>query len=503
MDRIVPPGSVPLIARAEDHGDRTAVVGEDGALSYRDLVQRSTAAASTLLAGAEDLAEARVAFLVPPSGAYVTAQWGIWLAGGVAVPLSLSDPPAALEQAVTDAGATLLVGHPRTEERLAPIAQRLRIPLHSTSDLASAGPAPLPRLVPERRAMMIFTSGTTSRPKGVVTTHGAIEAQITALVEAWEWNPSDRILGVLPLHHIHGIVNVLACALWAGAACELLPSFDADATWTRVATGDFTLFMGVPTIYVRLITAWERASPQQRRLLSDAARRLRLMVSGSAALPVPVLQRWQGVTGHVLLERYGMTETGMVLSNPLRGERRPGFVGTPLPRVELRLVDEEGKDLPPGTAGELWVRSPAVFQEYWGNPEATAAAFRPGGWFATGDIALVEGGAYRILGRSSIDIIKTGGYKVSALEVEAALLEHPAVTECAVVGTPDPEWGERVCAAIVLRSAHALELPALRAWASHRLAPYKLPTRLLCLDALPRNAMGKVVKPGLAERFHA
>ena len=231
--------------------------------------------------------------------------------------------------------------------------------------------------------MMIFTSGTTSRPKGVVTTHRTIEAQITALVEAWEWSASDRILSVLPLHHVHGIVNVLACALWAGAACELLPSFDAEATWTRMTAGDFTLFMGVPTIYVRLITAWERASPQRRRLLSNAARRLRLMVSGSAALPVGVLQRWREVTGHVLLERYGMTEIGMALSNPLRGERRPGFVGAPLPRVELRLVTKRGGTFRPerpvnsGCAARLFSRATGAIRTRRLRPSVREAGSQP------------------------------------------------------------------------------------------------------------------------------
>jgi malonyl-CoA/methylmalonyl-CoA synthetase len=195
-----------------------------------------------------------------------------------------------------------------------------------------------------------------------------------------------------------------------------------------------------------------------------------------------------------------MTEIGMALSNPLRGERTPGSVGTPLPGVEVQLVGENGAQVVPGTPGEIEVRGPSVFAEYWGQPDATRAAFRDG-WFRTGDTAVVENGVYRILGRTSIDILKTGGHKVSALEIEEALREHPAVAECAVVGVPDPEWGERVAAAVVLNDGDALDLESFRAWAKELLAAHKVPSRLLVLDALPRNAMGKVTKPALVALF--
>ncbi len=293
--------------------------------------------------------------------------------------------------------------------------------------------------------------------KGVVTTHANITAQIVSLVEAWEWSAEDRILLCLPLHHVHGIINVVSCALWSGAACGMLPRFDADAVWDRIAEGGLTLFMAVPTIYSKLITAWDAASPERRAELTQACGRLRLMVSGSAALPVSTLERWKEITGHTLLERYGMTEIGMALSNPLRGERMPGSVGTPLPNVEVQLVGESGKRVLPGTPGEIEVRGPGVFAEYWGRPEATRDAFRDG-WFRTGDSAVVENGRYRILGRTNVDILKTGGHKVSALEIEEAVREHPAVAECAVVGVPDPEWGERVAAAVVLNEGDVLDL---------------------------------------------
>jgi malonyl-CoA/methylmalonyl-CoA synthetase len=348
--------------------------------------------------------------------------------------------------------------------------------------------------------MIVYTSGTTSRPKGVVFTHQTIQAQIESLVEAWEWRPDDKILLTLPLHHVHGIINVLGCALWSGARCEMLPGFDADDVWGRIEGSDLTLFMAVPTIYAKLIAAWEKLSPDSQRSLSQACAGLRLMVSGSAALPIPMFERWQEITGHTLLERYGMTEIGMALSNPLHGQRLPGHVGMPLPGVEVRRVDEAGQAVPEEEPAEIEVRGPGVFLEYWRQPAATRAAFRDD-WFRTGDVAVVEQGSYRILGRRSVDIIKTGGYKVSALEIEAVLREHPSISDCAVVGLADPEWGQRVGAAVVLRAGTELSLEELRTWAKERLAAYKVPSRLLKLEALPLNAMGKVTKPELAELF--
>jgi malonyl-CoA/methylmalonyl-CoA synthetase len=255
----------------------------------------------------------------------------------------------------------------------------------------------------------------------------------------------------------------------------------------------------VPTIYSRLIAAWDAAPPAVQRARSEGARRLRLMMSGSAALPVTLLERWREITGHTLLERYGMTEIGMALSNPLNGERRAGHVGQPLPGVEVRLVDEHGTVVDPGP-GELEVRGPSVFLEYWKRPDETKAAFRDG-WFRTGDMATLERGYYRLLGRTSVDIIKTGGFKVSALEIEEVLRTHPAITECAVVGVHDDEWGERVSAAVELRPGRELTLDALQQWAKPQLAPYKIPRALTTVTALPRNAMGKVIKPEVAGLF--
>lgn len=493
----------PLVSQARSHvGDgRLAVVDGARTLTYPQLLARSSAAASTLLKGAADLDEARVAFLISPGIDHVVVQWGIWRAGGIAVPLALAHPEPELEYTIADSDASIVVVDAAMADRVAAIASRRRLRLLTTSELATDAGGEAPYVAPGRRALMLYTSGTTSRPKGVVTTHANIAAQVQALVQAWEWTGQDRILHFLPLHHIHGVINVLSCCLWSGAVCEFLPRFEPAAVWDRLVQGNLSLFMAVPTIYAKLIAAWEEAPADRRQQWSEGARRLRLMVSGSAALPVSVLEKWRDMTGHTLLERYGMTEIGMALSNPLRGERRPGHVGLPLPGVEARLVDDSFSPIErEEVAGQIQVRGPAVFQEYWRRPEATAQSFRDG-WFNTGDVARISRGYYRILGRSSVDIIKTGGEKVSALEIEEALREHPAICECAVVGVEDPEWGQLVSAAVILRDGAALTLDELRTWGKERLAVYKVPRNLRVVNALPRNGMGKVVKPDVVKLF--
>ncbi len=435
-----------------------------------------------------------------PGFPWVAVLWGIWRAGGIAVPLPVGAVSAELEYFIQDTGASALISDDADQDSLGRAASAIGIEARLYRELLASHPSAMPEIASERRALILYTSGTTSRPKGVVTTHANIAAQITSLIDAWEWSADDRIVLCLPLHHVHGIINVVCSALWSGAVCEMLPRFNAEAVWERIASGDVTLFMAVPTIYVKLIAAWEACSPERRAKLTEGAAHLRLMVSGSAALPMSTLERWREVTGHTLLERYGMTEIGMALSNPYRGKRIPGSVGCPLPGVEVRLVSESGNNVAPGMPGEIEVRGPSVFLEYWNKPETTREAFRDR-WFRTGDSAVVENGVYRILGRTNIDILKTGGHKVSALEIEETLREHPAVLDCVVVGVPDLEWGERVAAALVLNEGHALDLSGLRAWAKDRLAVHKVPSRLLLLDALPRNAMGKVTKPAIRELF--
>ncbi len=492
---------------------RIAIVDPTGSFTYEDLEAASRRVAERLMGEArQDLGEARVVFLVPPGFEYAAVLRGIWRAGGVAVPLAVSHPAAELEYVIADAGASIAVASDAFVSVLTPLASAAGVRFVSARELVTADsgadrqvpstplPPPLPRPDADRRAMIVYTSGTTGRPKGVVTTHGNIAAQIASLIDAWKWTATDRLLLVLPLHHVHGIINGLGSALVAGATCEVMPTFNAEAVWARLSSGDVTVFTAVPTIYHRLISAWDQAPADVQRTWSNGVRHLRLMMSGSAALPVTVLERWREITGHLLLERYGMTEIGMALSNPLNGERRPGRVGTPLPGVEVQVVDAEGTPVPAGSQGEVEVRGATVFREYWQRPDETKAAFR-GGWFRTGDVAVVEQGSYRLLGRTSVDIIKTGGYKVSALEIEEVLRTHPGIAECAVVGIPDDEWGERVAVALELRESVALPLEDLQAWAASRLAPYKMPRALRTVTALPRNAMGKVIKPNVTALF--
>ncbi|MBK1988849.1 acyl-CoA synthetase [Sphaerospermopsis aphanizomenoides BCCUSP55] len=494
--------NIPLITRAEKHNEKIAIVTDEGAFTYQDLLRISSLIAAGLLKDTEDLQEQRVAFLIPPGFEYVATQWGIWRAGGIAVPLCISHPRPELEYVITNSGASIIVAHPQFEDILRPITQAQNLRFILTSETLPDHVGSLPDVDIKRRALILYTSGTTGKPKGVVTTHDHIQAQVTSLITAWEWTSDDRILHILPLHHIHGIINVLTCALWAGAECHILSKFDAETVWHRICEVNLTLLMAVPTIYVKLIAAWENATQERQKTMSQGCAKMRLMVSGSAALPVQVLEKWQSISGHFLLERYGMTEIGMALSNPLHGQRYAGYVGQPLPQVEVRLVDESGELVSPGTPGEIQVKSPGVFLEYWQNPQATEKAFS-NGWFCTGDTAIVENDNYRILGRMSVDIIKTGGYKVSALEIEEVLRTHPDIQECAVVGVADLEWGERVCAALVLRSQRQLTLEAFRSWAKEQLAVYKIPTRIIIVDELPRNAMGKVTKPQVVELFHA
>ncbi|OFW00652.1 MAG: long-chain fatty acid--CoA ligase [Acidobacteria bacterium RIFCSPLOWO2_02_FULL_68_18] len=473
--------------------------------TYDDLDGSSRQVAAALLAGENDLREARIAFLAPPGFEYAAVQRGIWRAGGVAVPLATSHPPPELEYVIRDSAASVVVADPASTGPLAPIARAAGVrfaPVEGLLTVPAAPPDELPHLGPSRRAMIVYTSGTTARPKGVVSTHANIGAQVASLVEIWEWTPEDRLLLALPLHHLHGIINGLGSALAVRATCEMLPAFDALTVWDRFGSGEITVFTGVPAMYQRLIAAWEAAPPAARRAWSDGARRVRLMMSGSAALPLQTLARWREITGHTLLERYGMTEMCMALSNPLHGERRPGFVGTPVPGIEVRLVDENGRVVSDGTPGEIEVRGQAVFLEYWQRPADTHAAFRDG-WFRTGDVAVREHGAYRLLGRTSVDIIKTGGFKVSALEIEEVVRTHPAIAECAIVGIADEQWGERVAVAVELQSAAALSLPELQDWAKARLAPYKVPRALRVVEALPRNAVGKILKPDVASLFGA
>jgi len=335
----------------------------------------------------------------------------------------------------------------------------------------SDGPVPaLDGALPEAAALLAYTSGTTGRPKGALLSHGNLHATAEAVRIAWRWTPDDRLVHALPLFHMHGLGVALHGTLQAGASALLLPRFDPDAVLDAVEREGATLFFGVPTMLHRLAD-----HPR-----APALARLRLLVSGSAALAADLHARIAARTGQVCLERYGMTETGMLVSNPVDGARVPGTVGFPLPGVELRLA----------AGGEIEVRGPNVFGGYRERPDANAEAFTRDGWFRTGDLGELDGdGRLRIVGRAK-ELVISGGYNVHPREVEEALLAHPAVREAAVVGTPSPEWGEVVTAYLV--SERELGLAELRAHLAERLAAFKHPRIVHRVDALPRNALGKV-----------
>nr|XP_031292541.1 malonate--CoA ligase ACSF3, mitochondrial isoform X3 [Camelus dromedarius] len=531
--------SAPVFTRALAFGDRVALADQHGSHTYRDLYSRSLSLAREICrlraCSDGDLREERVSFLCSNDVSYVVAQWASWMSGGTAVPLYRKHPQAELEYFIQDSRSSVVLAGQEHVELLSPVVRKLGVPLLPLPPTVYCGAAKDPgeEQVPERDwrdrgAMIIYTSGTTGRPKGVVITHHNVWATVTGLVHKWAWTKDDVILHVLPLHHVHGVVNKLLCPLWVGATCVMLPEFSAQLVWEKFLSSQsprVNVFMAVPTIYSKLMDYHDRhfGQPHVRDFVRAVCEeKIRLMVSGSAALPLPVLEKWKGATGHTLLERYGMTEIGMALSNPLATARLPGSVGTPLPGVEVRIVSEnpqkdgcpyiihaEGNEtetrVTPGfeeTEGELLVRGPSVFRGYWDKPEETKNAFTSDGWFKTGDTAVFKDGSYWIRGRTSVDIIKTGGYKVSALEVERLLLGHPSIADVAVIGVPDVTWGQRVTAVVTLREGHSLSHRELKEWARGVLAPYAVPSELLLVEEIPRNQLGKVNKRDLVQLLY-
>jgi malonyl-CoA/methylmalonyl-CoA synthetase len=493
-----------FIYKAKDYAQKIAIVSGGNQYSYQTLFEEATLFAKTLLSDAADLNQQRVAFMVDPGFDYVKVQWAIWLAGGVAVPLCLSHPIPSLQYVMEDTGASVIVSSNNYTSLLEPLTSAPGIRSFNVNETYPSVEMHLPEVDATRDAMILYTSGTTNKPKGVVTTHLTIDTQVESLISAWLWDASDTILCVLPLHHVHGIINVVCCSMAAGATCEFVNSFSAPAIYAMFMEGKINVFMAVPTIYYKLITHWESLLPDEQSSIYTALQKFRLMVCGSAALPISVMQKWETISGHLLLERYGMTEIGMAISNPYMGERRPGFVGVPLPGVDVRLVDENYNEVEVGTPGEIVVKGKTVFDRYWQRPEATLDSFTSDNWFKTGDVAIVENGYYRILGRNSVDIIKSGGYKISSLEIEEVLRTHSTVSDCAVVGIEDVEWGELIVACLVLNeSTLSIEFDAteLDAWMKENIAPYKRPRKYLVVEDLPRNAMGKVVKSEVKKLF--
>jgi len=487
--------TLPYLERGLHRAERTAIRDAAGSWTYGELAAQAGRAAGSLTLQAGE----RVGLMLGRSREAVAVFLGVLEARGVAVPFSLRGTAREFAHQISDAGITRIVTEPAFEAVISDAVAQAGGPaprMTAMRDLLAGAPRAAPAPGMDAAAVILYTSGTTGKPKGVVHTHASLTAQVDVLHRAWEWSEEDRLLHILPLHHVHGLVNGLLGALWAGAELRLVEKFEAARVWSAFAADEATVFYAVPTIYHQLAEAWEKQDSQTRRRWAEGAGRLRLAVSGSAALPAPLWSRWRDLTGQALLERYGMTEIGMAISNPYRGERRPGTVGQPLPGMTVRIVTEEGRDVSPGDSGEIWVEGPTLFKEYWGKPEATRETFTDG-WFRTGDVAQVVDGYVRIVGRASVDILKSAGYKLSALEIEEVLAGHPAIGEVAVVGIPDPEWGEVVTACVIARPGQSLALDSLRDWCKDKLAAYKVPRRLVLRDALPRNAMGKVMKPDL------
>ena len=490
---------IEVIRRGNSHVDKISILSDGRRYAYRELLDASESVSCFLLSNKPDLQEDRVAFMIAPGFNYVCSLWGIWQAGGVAVPLCLSHPAPSIQFVLKDTGCSVVIASKQYTTILSPLCKEMGIQLIPIESIKDIRKVQLPDISETRRAMILYTSGTTNQPKGVVTTHKNLRAQITMLVKAWKWNDRDHTLCVLPLHHVHGIVNVVSCSLWAGACCEFLPEFDTDQVFKVFLERRVNVFMAVPTIYFKLIARWEQYNTEQQEQIALVLRSFRLMVSGSAALPVSVMEKWEAISGHKLLERYGMTELGMAISNPYTGWRQAGKVGLALEGVSIRLCDDSDKVVD-NEPGEIQVRGDSVFLEYWKQPEATRLAFTADGWFKTGDVAVREEGYYRILGRNSIDIIKSGGFKISALEIEEVLRTHPSIRDCAVVGLENEEWGEVVAAALV-PSLEDLKLEELQKWLKEQIPPYRLPRKFLVVSELPRNAMGKVMKNEVKKLF--
>jgi malonyl-CoA/methylmalonyl-CoA synthetase len=413
-------------------------------------------------------------------------------AGVAAVPLNPKSGDKELGHILADSAPTLVLAAPGDE-----LPSALRELEHVEVDVrgvAGEGPAVSPG--DEDPALVVYTSGTTGPPKGAVIPRRAVAATLDALADAWQWTGEDVLVHGLPLFHVHGLVLGILGPLRRGGSVRHLGRFSTEGVARELNDGATMLF-GVPTMYHRIA----ETLPDDPGLAKSLAR-ARLLVSGSAALPVHDHERIASATGRRVIERYGMTETLMNTSVRADGEPRAGTVGVPLPGVELRLVEEDGTPLPVydgESVGEIQVRGPNLFTEYLNRPDATAAAFTADGWFRTGDMAVRDPDGYvRIVGRKATDLIKSGGYKIGAGEIENALLEHPGVREAAVTGEPDPDLGERIVAWIV--PADPQSPPELTELADHvagRLAPHKRPRVVHHLSALPRNDMGKILKRAL------
>jgi malonyl-CoA/methylmalonyl-CoA synthetase len=453
----------------------------------------------------------RVALQLPKCLPFIYLYLATMRLQAICLPLNTGYPPRELTYFLADAEAKILFGDERSRAAVEPLLQDLPaldeyVFLNCTEVDSFPEDSPFPedggrrslgvREDPGATCLMIYTSGTTGRPKGAELTHGNLTAGLDALQVAWGWRDDDLLLHVLPIFHVHGLLVALQCALHAGAATILHAKFDPLRTLQTLQDRRCTVFMAVPTIHRRLVDV----SNADQFDLSH----LRLVTSGSDRLPNDLFTQFHETFGHTLLERYGMSETIMLLSNPLQGERRVGSVGHPLPGVEIRIVDPETETpLGDNVVGEVQVRGPNVCKGYWRQPVKTAAAFTQDGWFRTGDLGLREPDGYYTLKGRSKDLIICGGYNVYPPEVELVLADHPAVVTSAVIGCPDKEWGERVTAVIVAQPGVKVSEREIIAFCRERLAHYKAPRQVVFVPDLPRNAMGKVQKADLRRELCA
>lgn len=489
------------------HGPKTAIEfrGESGTerISYGALWQRITATAAWLAELGISPGE-RVAVCLPKSVASIELHLAACSIGAVSMPLNPAYSSSELEYLLKDSGGKVLI----TRREGPGTAPASGLAVDAATRIVSVGPEGLSHSLPatsnrldkvklshEVSALMLYTSGTTGRPKGAVISHGSLTANIEMLNEAWQWSADDVLLHVLPLFHVHGLLVALHGALHAGACAIVRPSFEASMVSRDLGSKDCTVFMAVPTMYRRLLAA-----------LGDSKLDLghmRLLTSGSDRLPIEVFDAIEQRLGHRVVERYGMTETGIMLSNPVDGARVPGQVGIPLPGVEMRIVKEDtGKPCEQGEVGELQTRGPHVFSGYWNDPDKTSRSFTGDGWFRTGDLGLRDSrGRFELKGRVT-DLIITGGFNVYPTEVEHVLARHPGVLQCAVAGVPDADWGEAVTA-FVVRANTSTTAEELVRHSRSSLTAYKSPKRVVFVDTLPRNAMGKVQKKALVSNLAA
>ncbi|MGW2489188.1 acyl-CoA synthetase [Streptomyces sp. NPDC001606] len=459
----------------------------DRSLTYGELAQAAGAVAARVREAG------RVAVWATPELETAVAVTGTLLAGAAAVPLNPKSGEKELAHILADSAPSLLLAAPGTE---------LPAALHHLTrvdvDASASGARFEEQGAEEDPALVVYTSGTTGPPKGAVLPRRALATTLDALADAWQWTGDDVLVHGLPLFHVHGLVLGILGPLRRGGSVRHLGRFSPEGVARELGSGATMLF-GVPTMYHRIAEALP-GDPSLAKALAGA----RLLVSGSAALPVHDHERIAAATGRRVIERYGMTETLMNTSVRADGEPRAGTVGVPLPGVELRLVEEDGSEIAGydgETVGEIQVRGPNLFTEYLNRPDATAAAFTADGWFRTGDMAVREPDGYvRIVGRKATDLIKSGGYKIGAGEIENALLEHPGVREAAVTGEPDADLGERIVAWVV--PADPQTPPAAEELADHvarRLAPHKRPRVVRYRDSLPRNDLGKLMKRALTD----